>query len=224
MYENDVRRMIYVTLVAFLLFLVFWFSIVYISACGFTLTCNQGAPLVIRTPISTLIPAPSPASPAQGGATEFNKCKVAAADLVGAWVSTGHSDTEPFPFTDINGQSCEGTYADDIQRLFVENSLWSPGSLGCVSCHNADLSDRSAGLDLTSYEAILLGTRRVAGATSPGTDILGGGDWENSLLHEVLVNQGLTPQGHSPDAPPHQVILYVGQVVADGEVTATPTP
>ena len=104
MYENDVRRMIYVTLVAFLSFLVFWFSIVYISACGFTLTCNQGAPLVIRTPIPTLIPAPSPASPAQGGVAEFNKCRMNAADLVGAWVSAGHSETDPFPFTDLNGQ------------------------------------------------------------------------------------------------------------------------
>lgn len=219
---NDVRRMIYVTLVAFLLFLVFWFSIVYVSACGFTLTCNQGAPLVIRTPIPTLIPAPSSASPAQGGAAEFNKCPVNAADLVGAWVSVGYSDTEPFPFTDINGQTCEGTFAEDIQPLFVENSLWFPSSLGCVSCHNADLSDRSGGLDLTSYEAISLGTRRVAGATSPGTDIFGRGEWENSLLHEVLVNQGLTTQGHSPDVPPPQTILYAGQLVTETEVTATP--
>lgn len=224
MYENDVRRMIYLTLVAFLLFLVFWFSIVYISACGFTLTCNQGAPLVIRTPIPTLIPAAQSAPQGEISPAEFNKCQMPAADLVGAWVSAGHSETEPFPFTDINGQTCEGTYADDIQPLFVENSLWLPGSLGCVSCHNSDLSDRSAGLDLTSYEAISLGTRRVAGATSPGTDIFGGGDWEKSILHEVLVNQSLVPEGHSPDAPAQDVIVYTGQQVDEAEVTATPTP
>jgi len=221
---NDVNKMIYGTLIAFLLFLLFWFSIVYISACGFTLTCNQGAPLVIRTPIPTLIPAANPASPAQGGATEFNNCRVAATDLVGAWVSAGHSENKPFPFTDINGQTCEGTFADDIQPLFVENSLWYPGAIGCVSCHNSDLSDRSAGLDLTSYEAISLGTRRVAGASSPGTDIFGGGDWEESLLHEVLVNQRLVPEGHSPDAPAQDVIVYAGQQVGESEVTATPTP
>jgi hypothetical protein len=221
---NDVRKMIYVTLVAFLLFLVFWFSIVYISACGFTLACNQGAPLVIRTPIPTLIPAPGSASPVQGGAAEFNKCQVAAVDLVGAWVAAGYSEKEPFAFTDINGQICEGTFSEDIQPLFVENSLWFSGSLGCVSCHNSDLSDRSAGLDLTSYEAISLGTRRVAGASSPGTDILGGGDWAESLLREVLVNQSLIPQGHSPDAPAQDVIVYSGQRVDEGDVTATPTP
>ena len=142
----------------------------------------------------------------------INKCKVAATDLIGAWVSAGHTETEPFPFTDLNGQNCEGTFAD-IQPLFVENSLWFPGSLGCTSCHNADLTDRSAGLDLSSYEAISLGTRRVAEATSPGTDIFGGGDWEKSLLYEVLVNQGLTTQGHSPDAtsePDHFVCRSSG--------------
>ena len=223
MYENDVRRMIYVTLVAFLLFLVFWFSIVYISACGFTLTCNQGAPLVIRTPIPTLIPAPTFASPAQESAAEFKKCQVNAADLVGAWVSAGHSKTDPFPFTDINGQTCEGTYTDDIQHLFVENSLWFPGALGCVSCHNGALLERSAGLDLTTYEAMLKGSRR-ADANADGNDIFGGGDWETSLLHQVLVNQGLTTQGHSADAPPNQAIIYAGHLVAETGVTATPTP
>src|SRR3972149_2078468 len=116
---NDVRKMIYVTLVAFLLFLVFWFGIVYISACGFTLTCKQGAPLVIRTPIPTLIPAPGSASPVQAGAAEFNKCQVAAVDLVGAWVAAGYSEKEPFPFTDINGKPCEGTFSEDVQPLFV---------------------------------------------------------------------------------------------------------
>ena len=221
---NDVRRMIYGTLVAFLLFLVFWFSIVYVSACGFTLTCDQGAPLIIRTPIPTLIPVEQSAPQAGTSLPEFNKCQVAAADLVGAWVSSGHSENEPFPFIDINGQACEGTFAEDIQPLFVENSLWFPGSLGCVSCHNGDLSERSAGLDLTSYEGFSLGTRRVAGATSPGTDIFGGGDWEKSLFHKVLVNQSLVPEGHSPDAPARDMIVYAGQRVDEAKVTVTPTP
>jgi hypothetical protein len=226
--NDDTRRMIYGTLIAFLLFLVFWLGLVYVSACGFTLTCIQGAPLVERTPIPTLIPVGHAQAQPQPGesSAEFNKCKIAATELIGAWVLAGPSETEAFPFTDLNGQTCEGTFADDIQPLFVENSLWFPGSLGCTSCHNADLTDRSAGLDLSSYEAISLGTRRVAEATSPGTDIFGGGEWENSLLYEVLVNQGLTTKGHSPDVPPHQAILYAGQLIADAkaEVTATPTP
>lgn len=236
--NDDTRRLIYGTIVAFLLFISAWLGFIYISACGFTLTCVQASPFVARTPIPTLIPVKqSEAKPeATAEIGEFNKCKVAATDLIGAWVSAGHTETEPFPFTDLNGQNCEGTFAD-IQPLFVENSLWFPGSLGCTSCHNADLTDRSAGLDLSSYQAISLGTRRVAEATSPGTDIFGNGDWEKSLLHEVLVNQGLTTQGHSPDVEPPQTILYAGQVVTEVtetpaaakpaptlEVTVTPTP
>jgi len=156
--------MVYGTLVAFLLFITFWLGLVYVSACGFTLTCIQGAPLVERTPIPTLIPAGKSQMQPEAPAMESDKCRVAATDLIGAWVTAGHPETEAFPFTDLNGQECEGTFAD-IQPLFVENSLWFPGSLGCVSCHNAELTDRSKGLDLSSYEVISLGTRRVAGAS-----------------------------------------------------------
>ena len=210
---NDVRKLIYVTLVGFLLFLMFWFSIVYISACGFTLTCNQANPIVVRTPIPTLIP-PSRAD-SQGGENvpEFDKCQVAATDLIGAWVSAEHPETEVFPFTDVNGQPCEGTYTEDIQPLFVENSLWYPGAIGCVSCHNADQPDRNAGIDLTSYETI-----------SSGTDIFGGGDWETSLLHEVLVNQKLVPEGHAKEEPGELVFVFAGHSVSEAEVTVTPTP
>lgn len=221
--NDDTRRLVYGTIVAFLLFILFWLAFVYISACGFTLTCIQGAPLIVRTPIPTLIPVGQLQSQPETTAVEFNKCKVAATDLIGAWITAGHPEADPFPFTDLNGQNCEATF-DDMQPLFVENSLWFPGSLGCISCHNAELTDRSAGLDLTSYEAMSLGSDRAPDSTSPGNDIFGGGDWESSLLHDVLVNRGLTTQGHSTDAPVRQVILYAGQVVADAEVTPTPTP
>jgi len=226
MYNDDTRGMIYGTLVVFLLFLVAWLGFVYISACGFTLSCIQGAPLVVRTPIPTLIPAKHAQAEPGAEPVEFNQCLVGATDLIGAWVAAGHTETEAFPFTDVNGQNCEGTYAD-IQPLLRDNSLWFPGSLGCTSCHNADLTDRSGGLDLSTYEGLSLGSRRVAGSTSPGTDIFGDGKWEDSLLHEVLVNQGLTTMGHSPDVEPRNPILYAGQVIAGdaaGEVAATPTP
>src|SRR5215211_5636437 len=117
--NDDTRGMIYGTLVVFLLFLVAWLGFVYISACGFTLNCIQGAPLVVRTPIPTLIPVKQ--SEVRPGmiAVAFNKCQVAATDLIAAWVSAGYPETEAFPFTDLSGQSCEGTFAD-LQPLFVE--------------------------------------------------------------------------------------------------------
>jgi hypothetical protein len=218
---NDVRKMIYGSLIGFFTVLGLWFSIIYISSCGLTLTCNQAEAKVERTPIPTLIPASHSESQMEVSLEEFNKCLVPASDLIGAWISSGASETEAFPFTDANGQTCEGTY-DDIQPLFVENNLWYSGSLGCVSCHNADLTERSSGLDLTTYDAVLLGSRRVAGSTSPATDILGNGNWEDARLYEVLVNQGLVPAGHSADAPVNNPILYAGSQVA--EVEATPTP
>lgn len=223
--NDDVRRVIYGTVVAFLLVVLSWLGLIYVSSCGFTLNCYQALPLVIRTPIPTLIPVEH--TEVENGTTveiaEFNKCKIGATDLIAAWAIAGHSENEPFPFTDLNGQECEGTFAD-IQPLFAENSLWYPGSLSCTTCHNAELTDRSSGLDLSSYEAISLGTRRVLEATSPGTDIFGRGEWETSLLHEYLFNQGLTADGHSPDAAPPQAIIYAGQLIAETDVTATPTP
>jgi hypothetical protein len=220
---NDVRQWTFAAFLGLFACVGLMLSIAYVSACGFTLTCTRGAPLVVRTPIPTLIPVEHSQAQPEATAAEFNKCRVAAVDLIAAWVTAGHTEAEPFPFTDLNGQDCEATFAD-IQPLFVENSIWFPGSLGCTSCHNAELTDRSSGLDLSSYEAIELGSRRVPEATSPGTDIFGDGEWENSLLHEVLVNQGLTTQGHSPEVEPPQTILYAGQVVTEAEVTATPTP
>jgi mono/diheme cytochrome c family protein len=60
--NDDTRRVIYGTIVAFLLFITAWLGFIYISACGFTLTCVQGTPLVVRTPIPTLIPVNLPAA------------------------------------------------------------------------------------------------------------------------------------------------------------------
>lgn len=209
---NDVRGMIYATLIGFFMVLAFWFGIIYLSSCGFTLTCNQADQIVVRTPIPTLIPRAGTNPPA-GELAEFDKCQVAATDLIGAWVSAGHSETEVFPFSDVNGEPCEGMYAEDIQPLFVENSLWYPGSIGCVSCHNADQPDRNAGLDLTSYTTM-----------TSGTDIFGGNNWETSLLHDVLVNRKLVPEGHSPESSSDPVFIYGGHAVSDVEVTPTPTP
>lgn len=217
---NDVRKMIFGAIIGLFVFVGLMIAIVYVSSCGLTLTCNQAEPKVDRTPIPTLILASHSESQMGDEITEFNKCKVNAVDLIGAWVAAGTPETEPFPFTDVNGESCQGTYAE-IQPLFVENSLWKPGALGCTSCHNADLTDRSKGLDLSSYDAVLLGSRRVAGSTSKGNDLLGNGDWEESVLYGVLVNQGLVPEGHSADAPADVLILFAGEKVV---VEATSTP
>ena len=221
---NDVRKMVFGAIIGLLLVLGLMFSIVYVSSCGLTFTCGQAEPKINRTPIPTLIPAShSESQMSDEGMVGFNKCQVNAVDLIGAWVSAGTPEIGPFPFTDLNGASCEGRYIGDIQPLFVENSLWKTGTLGCVSCHNADLTERSMGLDLSSYKAVLLGSRRVAGSTSKGNELLGNGEWEKSVLYDVLVNQALIPEGHSAAAPASELILFAGQKVIS-TVTTTPTP
>ncbi len=218
--NDDVRRLIYGTLIGFLAVVVGWIGFIYINACGFTFTCNRADPLVLRTPIPTLIPVEHKAPQKASGSAAFTRCEVTAADLVGAWVNAGSPEIGVFPFIDLNGQTCEGSFAADVQPLFVENNLWSSRALGCVSCHNSELAARSGGLDLTSYNAMLLGAGR-ADASAKGSDIFGGGNWETSSLYTVLMNQGLVPGGHSADSPASNPVLYAGEAV---EVTATPTP
>ena len=214
--DDDVKKVIYGTIIGFLVVVLSWLGLIYVSSCGFTLSCNRAAPFVIRTPVPTLIPVSmKEIQPTQAAPAEFNACYVSATDLIGAWVNTGSSETEAFPFNDVNGKPCEGTFADDIQHLFVENGLWQQDSLGCTSCHNAELTDRSGGLDLSSNLAIMSGAN--------GKDILGGGNWESSSLHNILVVQGFVPAGHSPDVEPlAPVLLYAGQK-AEGTSAGTPT-
>jgi hypothetical protein len=221
--NDDVRRLIYGTLTLFLLGVVGWVTTLLIFSCGADLACRQAEPRALRTPVPTLIPIKHGEAETQPvTVAEFNKCAVVATDLIGAWVSAGAPESETFTFSDVNGKPCEGTFAD-IHPLFVENSLWYKGALGCVSCHNADLAERSGGLDLTTYEGILMGSGR-ADVNAEGEDILGNGSWENSALHTVLLEQGFVPEGHSPDSPPVQLVIYAGQAVAEAEVTVTPTP
>jgi hypothetical protein len=206
---NDVRKVIYGTIIGFFAMLGLWFSIIYISSCGLTFTCRQAAPKVDRTPIPTLIPVSHAEAQMEMGKTEFNKCQISALDLIGAWVSANSPETGAFPFVDVNGRSCTGTYADDVQPLFVENSIWRVGEIGCVSCHNAASVDRNGGLDMVTYAAI------------SKSGILGNGDWEKSRLSEIL-NQGLVPQGHSVDTPVSNPLIFAGTVVSEAEATKTP--
>ena len=207
---NDVRKTIFGTIIGFFLMLIIWFSVVYVSSCGLTFTCHRGDRLVERTPIPTLIPAShSDAKMTEMDTTDFEKCQVSALDLVGAWVSADAPETDTFAFTDVNGNSCEGSYANDVQPLFVENSAWQSGSLGCVSCHNAGLSERSGGLDMSSYEAL-----QQSGVL--------GSNWESSSLHEYLM-LGLTADGHAADVSTGNPLLWVGTQVS-AEEEATPTP
>jgi hypothetical protein len=234
---NDVRKMIYGTLIGFFLMLGLWFSIIYISSCGFTFTCNRGAPLVDRTPIPTLIPATLPVQSAGDESAVFNKCQIAAVDLIGAWVSAGVPETEKFSFTDVNGQACEAVFGRDVQPLFLESNLWYPGSLSCSSCHQPNLALALQNMDLSSYAGILAGSGRANGEPK-GKDILGGGVWEESLLYQMLyapdgvsqVNRPIMPLGRTADVPDKGPLIFAGKIIpveetaVTTEIAPTPTP
>ncbi len=216
--KDDVRKYIYGTIVVFLVGVFIWLSIVYVSACGVTLSCNQAAQPVDRTPIPTLIPATLPAmdmSNGQQAASDREACRVVATDLVGAWVSANSPETDSFQFVDANGNNCEATFAD-VEPLFNEPNLWNSGSLACVSCHSVDVAISPAQLDLSSYAGIIAGSRR-ADAESKGTDILGAGNWEKSLLYDFLVTS-------KADVPGHTEAVSFASFVFAGKPLPVPTP
>ena len=212
--NDDFRKFMYTALTAFVLLLVVWISIVYISACGFTFSCRQAQQVPIRTPVPTLAAATLPAPDFSVAAPSFARCRIAAVDLIGAWVSAGYSDTETFTFTDVDGKACEANFKDDVQKLFLESNLWYPGALACASCHQSDMTVASAQFDQSSYEGMLMGSRRVDGAK--GNDVFGGGIWEESLLYENLYVKKYMPLGRPPEVPAEGPIVFAG-IAAQGD-------
>ena len=218
--NDDVRKTIYTTLTLFLFGVILWISFLFINACGFTLTCKQGNPLVDRTPMPTLLPATLPAMQAGSGNVSGEACRVPAVDLIGAWVSAGASETEIFQFTDINSQNYEAAFTD-VKPLFVDANLWYSGSRSCVSCHSVDLTISSAQLDVSSYAGITSGSRR-ADSASKGTDILGGGKWESSLLFNFISTSHADVPGHTQALS--ELVIFTGKPLSASELTITPTP
>ena len=218
--NDDVRKYIYGALTVFLVGLLAWVGIVFVNACGMSLTCNRGSALPETTPIPTLIPATLPAMEVESApASASDECHVAGVDLIGAWVEAGASDTEAFQFEDVNGQTCEAVF-EDVEPLFVNANLWYSGSLSCASCHSVDLAVSPAQLDMSSYEGILAGSRRADDAPQ-GTDILGGGNWQSSLLYQFIAETKADVPGHDA-ALSSGLMVYAGTPLSD--VNATPTP
>ncbi|RMF47168.1 MAG: cytochrome c [Anaerolineae bacterium] len=168
-----------------------------------------------RTPVPTLIPATMPPVDLAGAAGPA-KCSIGALDLIGLWVEAGTPESDPFPFTDVNGASCQATFAEDVQPLFTESNMWYPGAVACSSCHNANLAAASANMDLSTYEGILAGSYRTD-ASAAGNDILGGGVWQDSTLF-LKLSTGQMPLGRPANIP----IDEHGPVILAGTQVETP--
>jgi hypothetical protein len=224
---NDVRKVIYISLVAFLGVVTLWVGFLFTVGCNGSLDCIKADPTPIRTSIPTLIPATLP-PPQIGKVAVFKpKCRVAATELLKEWINSGYPETDPFQFTDADGKACTATYTDDVTILFHEANIWYSGALPCASCHNADVAKAQANMDLSTYEGILMGSRRIP-ADAKGNDILGGGVWDQSKLHEVLIarkGQPLAmPLGRPVDMDAEKVFVFAGSPATAPGSDATPSP
>ncbi len=183
------------------LVLVFAASL-YTGSCSYLKCTDGGRARLVHTPIPTLMPVP-----VQGNLVSFpsssssENCSVTAKTLLSAWVSAGFPEDKPFYFTDLNNVSCEATFAD-VQVLFAQSNVWYPGALACTACHNADLSAAaSAQLDLSTYAEVVTKSYRAPGSTT-AIDILGAGDWQQSVLNQVLFVLPSMPYGLPSNTAP----------------------
>ncbi|MCA1899597.1 MAG: hypothetical protein LDL50_02695 [Chloroflexi bacterium] len=222
--NDDVRKIIYGTITVFLLGVMAWISIIYVSACGVTLTCNRGAPRVDRTPIPTLIPATLPAQdvswqsePPAAPPASSDTCRVSAVNFIGAWATSQtpkSTEADPFYFVDKDGKNCEANFSEAL-ALFNQPNLRGADSLACTSCHSGDLTVAPAQLDLSAFAGIIAGSRREANKPK-GVNILGG-DWKASLLYDFLVNA-------KPNIPGHEQALSPETMISAGKPFAGPLP
>ncbi len=215
---NDLQKIIFGILGGLVALVVVFISAMYFFSCGNTV-CS-GVALPETTPIPTLIAATLPAPGVGANAAPAKpRCRVAAVDLIGAWVSAGYSETEPFEFTDVKGQVCTATFKEDVQRLFVEANLWYDGSPACTTCHYADVVKATQNMDLSTYAGILAGSQRK-NAEPTGKDILAAGDWPNALLYQMLH----APDGKTAINRPAMPLGRPANVPANGPVIAAGTP
>jgi mono/diheme cytochrome c family protein len=121
--KDDVRKYIYGALTAFLLVVLSWVSIVYISSCGISLTCQRAIAKVDRTPIPTLFPATMPA------AERFILAPTTSPTLTVAEAATQMADIPhpsnpggPGEAVNLTGDAAKGA------ELYAAN---------CVPCHGA---------------------------------------------------------------------------------------
>jgi mono/diheme cytochrome c family protein len=174
----------------------------YMGSCSYLKCTGGGRARLVHTPIPTLAPVPVQASFVSfPSSASPENCSVTAKTLVSAWVSAGFPEDKPFFFTDLNNVNCQATFAD-VQALFSQSNVWYPGALACTACHNADLSAAaSAQLDLSSYAGVVAKSYRAPGSTS-AIDILGAGDWQQSVLNQVLFVLPSMPYGLPSNAAP----------------------
>jgi len=121
---DEFRKLIYGVVIAFVGVLVAWGSIVYISACGFTFTCQRSRPAVDATPIPTLQAATLPAP-------DFSISKVATPTLVEGATTEPGGEQIPRP-------SNPGDSGEALNLTGDATAGADVFQLNCVPCHGPE--------------------------------------------------------------------------------------
>jgi hypothetical protein len=222
--KDNVKTITFAVLIGLVAVAIGWPLSLFLTGCASTDTCT-GIHLPEMTSIPTLRAAtmPAPKVGAEAAAARPT-CHIAAVNLIGAWVTAGASETEAFNFTDIKGTNCTATFKADVQKLFTTSNLWYGGALACTTCHYSDVKKATMNMDLSSYAGILAGSHRANGEPK-GNDILGGGNWDNALLHKMLyAPDGKTQLNPVRPAMPLGRSSVVPPVPADGPIISAGTP
>ena len=225
MKKDTMRTVMYTVLIGLPTIVVVWIFTIIFWGCGFNNSCANVSQLGL-TPVPTLIPATLPIPEVGAGHQAAPvKCQVAAVDLIGAWVKAGVPEKDSFDFTDSKGTACSATFSTDVQPLFTTPNLWYDGASACTTCHSADVTAATMHMSLASYKDILAGANRTD-ANSKGTDILGGGNWEKSVLYDMLYTQKSMPLGRPATVPAAGPVIFAGtpKSGASGQASAQATP
>lgn len=220
--RDSLKGIMFGVLVGLVAIAIGWPGLLFAFGCASTDSCS-GERLPEMTSIPTLpaatMPPPKVGADAQAGVP---KCHIAAVTLIGDWVTAGSSETEPFTFTDVKGTNCTANFKDDVQQLFITPNLWYAGAPACTTCHYADIKKATKGMDLSSYAGIMAGAERVDanGNEVKGKDILGGGNWEQAILHQRLY----APNGQTLTGVLPMPLGRPASVPADGPIISAGTP
>lgn len=203
---------------------IVFISSLYFFNCGANTNCSSASlAQIIHTPIPSLFPATLPASSSGGSAASgAAKCSVSAETILSAWVNAGYPETQSFNFSDTKNTSCMASFTD-LQPIFNESNLWYSGAPACITCHNSSLTPAYAQMDLSTYAGIVAGSHR-ASPSAKGTDILGGGKWDQSKLNQMLFILKQMPFGRPVGAVPDQgPVIQAGSPAGGTPVSGTPS-
>ena len=136
---NDVRKVIYGTLIVFVVGVLAWVGYVFYRSCGLTNSCPGGAAKVERTPIPTLFPAAMPTT---------DRFVSASAD--GTEIMRPSNPGVPGPALDLTGNIDAGKFIFDVKCVIchgtegtggVQNPGSKDGTVPALNPVNAALKD-----------------------------------------------------------------------------------